>query len=111
MERDNEEISLQEIRRLCELEYGNNRGLIESLSEIDHNFLEGINIEILRRTPGKGALQNIDDILVSKTLPSRNLLSCNTYPFGKHTDILYPRYLGICRDGPHWCQARESLLM
>lgn len=80
-----------------------NRELCGVLSAIDEAFIYYIDRDILTHSPERSALENMDDILAGECEVSgitgmpRGTEWYNSYPFGIETDVIYSRFLGICR--------------
>ena len=99
-------MKIEEIRAICEgpNERGcRNKELCEVLSRIDEAFIYYIDREILTHSPEKSALENMDEILTGEcevpgiTGRPQGTEWYNSYPFGIETDVIYSRFLGICR--------------
>ena len=99
-------MKIEEIRAISEgpKERGcRNKELCEVLSRIDEAFIYYIDREILNHSPERSALENMYDILTGEcevpgiTGMPRGTEWYNSYPFGIETDVVYSRFLGICR--------------
>lgn len=99
-------MTIEEVRALCngvKERDCRNIELCKDLSPIDEGFVYHIDRDILNHSPKRSALENIDDILNDEegalwiTDQSRKTAWYNSYPYGGETDIVYSRFLGICR--------------
>lgn len=100
-------MTLEEIRALCNVEKVRdcrNPDLCKDLSQIDEGFIYHIDRDILNHSPERSALENIDDNLNDKDTMTEiadrypGAERYNSYPFGAETDIVYSRFLGVCRE-------------
>lgn len=91
-------MKMQEIRRACEPGFKDKRNeeICAQLSDIDKNFINYVDGEILNYDPNQNPIQNIDSVLNENAIVFPKDF-CNTWPFGVPTDEIYPRFLAICR--------------
>ena len=98
-------MTIAEVRASCEGPKERdcrNIELCKALSHIDEVFIYRIDREILNHSPERSALENIDEflndeMLIEITNMFQGIEWYNSYPFDAETDIIYSRFLGVCR--------------
>lgn len=99
-------MDLEGIRAVCEGSKERecrNAELCKALSLVDEGFIYHIDRDIMNHSPEMSALDSIDAILNDEceapegTGKQKGTEWYNSYPFGVETDVIYSRFLGICR--------------